>query len=42
LGPEAEERRWDGQNEVLQVGEHGVNRGGGQWRSGQHHCSAAI
>jgi hypothetical protein len=28
LGPEAEERRWDGQNEVLQVGEHGVNRGG--------------
>jgi hypothetical protein len=26
----------------LQVGEHGVNRGGGQRRSGQHHCSAAI
>ena len=28
LGPEAEEQGWDGQNEVLQVGEHGVNRGG--------------
>jgi len=42
LGPEAEEQGWDGQNEVLQVGEHGVNRGGGQRRSGQHHCSAAI
>ena len=33
--PEAEEQGWDGQNEVLQVEEHGVNRGGagGDWNN---------